>query len=70
MGGGGGGGGGGSGIHFSLKLLPIIHLFKIFAYSFKSIPLFIKSLIFLSLIIKSLISLIVCSLSLFPVSGH
>ena len=41
-----------SGIHYSLKYLLIIHLIKSFAYSLKSIPLFIKNLIFLSLIIK------------------
>ena len=29
------GGGGGSGIHYSLKILPIIHLIKIFCYSLK-----------------------------------
>ena len=40
---------GGSGIHYykSLKDLPIIHLIKIFAYSLKSTPLFIKKNIFL-----------------------
>ena len=43
---------GGPGIHYSLKILLIIHLIKIFAYSLKSIPLFIKILIFLSLKIK------------------
>ena len=43
---------GGPGIHYSLKKLPIIHLIKIFAYSLKSIPLFIKILTFLSLKIK------------------
>ena len=31
-----------SGIHKSLKILPIIHLIKTFAYSLKSIPLFIN----------------------------
>ena len=35
MGGGGGGGGGGSGIHYSLKIQPIIHLIKILSYSLK-----------------------------------
>ena len=30
-----GGGGGGSGIHYSLKDYPIIHLIKIFGYSLK-----------------------------------
>ena len=30
-----GGGGGGSGIHYSLKIKPIIHLIKIFGYSLK-----------------------------------
>ena len=39
-------GGGGSGIHYSLKHFPFFHLIKIFAYSLKSIPLFIKMLIF------------------------
>ena len=37
--------GGGGGLVFttySLKYLPIIHLIKIFTYSLKSIPLFIK----------------------------
>ena len=29
------GGGGGSGIHYSLKILPIIHLIKILGYSLK-----------------------------------
>ena len=43
---------GGPGIHYSLKKLPIIHLIKIFAYSLKSIPLFIRILTFLSLKIK------------------
>ena len=42
-------GGGVSVIHYSLKNLPIIHLIKLFAYSLKSIPLFIK----ICLIIKS-----------------
>ena len=37
---------GGPGIHYSLKILPIIHLIKIFAYSLKSTPLFIKIWIF------------------------
>ena len=35
----------GSGIHYSLKHLPIIHLIKIFAYSLKSILLFIKKIL-------------------------
>ena len=34
-------GGGGSGIHYSLKNLPIIHLIKIFGYSLKQDQLFI-----------------------------
>ena len=42
---GGGGGVGGSGIHYSLKNLPIIHLIKIFAYSLKSFSLFIKNVL-------------------------
>ena len=42
--------------------MPIIHLIKIFAYSLKSILLFIKILIFLSLKLNS-ICLIVCSLA-------
>ena len=41
--GGGGGGGGRSGIHYSLKILPIIHLIKILGYSLKLDQLFIKS---------------------------
>ena len=36
----------GSGIHYSLKNLPITYLIKIFAYSLKSILLFIKNLVF------------------------
>ena len=36
------GGGGGSGIHYSLKNLPIIHLIKILGYSLKLDQLFIK----------------------------
>ena len=34
-------GGGGSGIHYSLKIQPIIHLIKILGYSLKSDQLFI-----------------------------
>ena len=34
-GGGGGGGGGGSGIHYSLKFLPFIHLIKILGFSLR-----------------------------------
>ena len=40
---GGGGGGGGSGIHYTLKIEPIIHLIKILGYSLKQDQLFIKS---------------------------
>ena len=35
--------GGGSGIHYSLKIWPIIHLIKILGYSLKLDQLFIKS---------------------------
>ena len=34
---------GGSGIHYSLKILPIIHLIKILHYSLNLDQLFIKS---------------------------
>ena len=34
---------GGSGIHYSLKIKPIIYLIKIFGYSLKYDKLFIKS---------------------------
>ena len=34
---------GGSGVHYSLKVLPIIHLIKILGYSLKLDQLFIKS---------------------------
>ena len=37
---------GGSGIHYSLKNLPIIHLIKILGYSLKKDQLFIKIPIF------------------------
>ena len=40
---GGGGGRRESGIHYSLKILPIIHLISILGYSFKLDQLFIKS---------------------------
>ena len=43
---------GGPSIHYSLKILPVIHLIKIFAYSLQPIPLSIKILIFSSLKIK------------------
>ena len=56
---------GGTGIHYSLKNLPIIHLIKMFAFSLKSIPLFIKILIFSSLF-KNSICIIVCFLAFFP----
>ena len=36
-------GGGGSGIHYSLKIYPIIHLIKILGYSLKLDKLFITS---------------------------
>ena len=36
-------GGGGSGTHYSLKILPFIHLIKIWGYSLKYDQLFIKS---------------------------
>ena len=39
----GSGWGGGSGIHYSLKILPIIHFIKILGYSLKLDQLFIKS---------------------------
>ena len=57
---------GGSGNHYSFKNLPIIYLIKVFAYSLKSILLFIIKLD----ILKSYnpISLIACSLPLFPIS--
>ena len=42
-----------SGIHYSLTDLPIIHLIKFFAYSLKSIPLFIKTLSYICLVIES-----------------
>ena len=38
-------GGGGSGIHYSLKIKPIIHLIKILGYSLKLDQLFINSTI-------------------------
>ena len=37
------GGGGGSGIHYSLKIWPIINLIKILGYSLKYDQLFINS---------------------------
>ena len=40
---GSGWGGGGSGIHYSLKIWPIIHLIKILGYSLKLDQLFMKS---------------------------
>ena len=45
----------GSGIHNSLKKMPISHLIKMFAYSLRSIRSFIKNFDIFSLIIKSYI---------------